>query len=229
MSEGFNIIRYLAFEINKDCENCKNHVGECPISHPDRYKYSTSEISISDSHILKFWRWCKGKGFRGIILWHMYNEPVLVIDRIRELMKIMKKEDSFQPFQMTTSIKGDYSDFDIVKISDYEHGTELDRRIETNEGEGKSYGEMPKTGLCGRGKGFELQIDYYGNWCLCCGDWTCEESVGSICNTDWDVLYNRWNKKRKAIQWHDEESYNALPRLCRSCLDKNTLSWKGGI
>jgi len=90
MSEGFNIIRYLAIEINKDCKNKAMHVGKCPISHPDRYKYSTSDIRISDPHILMFWRWCRSQGFRGIVMWHMYNEPVLVIDRIRKLMKIMK-------------------------------------------------------------------------------------------------------------------------------------------
>ena len=226
---SFNIIRYLAFEINKECKNWNLHKGKCPISHPDRYKYSTSNVPISDLCILEFWRWCRARGFRGIVMWHMYNEPVLVIDRIRELMYEMKKEDHFQPFQMTTSIKGDYSDFDIVKISDYDNGMELDRRIETNMGEGKPYRDMPKAGLCGRGKGFELQIDYYGNWCLCCGDWTCEESVGSIVNSDWETLRRRWEEKRNRIQWHDETTYNALPRLCRSCLDKNTLSWKGGI
>ncbi len=162
-------------------------------------------------------------------MWHMYNEPVLVLDRIRNLMKIMKNQDPFQPFQMTTSVLGEYPDFDIVKISDYSTDFGLDNRIETNHGEGKPYKNMPQSGLCGRGKGFEIQIDYFGNWCLCCGDWTCEESVGSICNTNWEVLYERWEKKRNTIQWHDEKTYNALPRLCRSCLEKNTLSWKGGI
>ena len=226
---SFNIVRYLAFEINRTCPNYELHRGKCPISHPDRYKYSTSLNPITDGEIIQFWEWSRTKGFRGIILWHMYNEPVIFLDRIKSLMRIMKKRDPFQPFQLTTGIKGKYPDFDIVKISDYDNGAELDNRIETVVGDGKPYSEMPKHGLCGRGKGFEIQIDYFGNWCLCCGDWTCEEAIGNIHNENWNVLYKKWDIKRMTIQWNDEESYNALPRLCRSCLDKNTLSWKGGI
>jgi hypothetical protein len=93
----------------------------------------------------------------------MYNEPVLVLGRIRFLMKVMREEDPSQPFQLTTSVQGEYPDFDIVKISD-EDMSKMDNRIETNIGEGKPYRDMPKSGLCGRGKGFELQIDYFGNW-----------------------------------------------------------------
>lgn len=225
-----NIIRYLSFEINRECNNFLIHKGRCPISHPERYQFSTSSSVLEDSDILDFWRWCRGKGFRGIILWHMYNEPVLVLDRVRSLMKVMKAEDPFQPFQLTTSIPGEYSNFDIVKVSDYASGLELDNRIETNEGEGKPYWDMSKSGWCARGKGWEIPIDNFGNWCLCCGDWRCEESVGSILNTDWEILYKLWDEKRKRIQWNDEKTYNALPRLCRTCLDKNpSLPRTGGI
>ena len=225
-----NTIRYLTFEINRVCPNIKMHTDRCPIGHPERYKFSTSNIIISDSIILDFWRWCRTKGFRGIILWHMYNEPILVLPRIRVLKQQIKIEDPFQPFQLTTSIKGDYSDFDIVKISDYEGGAQLDNRIETNTGEGKLYSEMSERGWCGRGSGWEILIDNFGNWCLSCGDWRCEEAIGSICNTDWEILYTRWMEKRARIRWYDEGTYRALPRMCRACLDKNpTLSRQGGI
>lgn len=227
---SFNIIRYLVFEINRECPNRDLHKGICPISHPDRYKFSTSNSIIRDSDIIGFWRWCRTKGFRGIILWHIYNEPVLEIDRIRNLMKLMKDEDPFQPFQITTSVLGEYPDFDIVKLSDYSTGLKMDDRIKINDGEGKLYRDMPKYGWCARGKGWEIPIDNFGNWCLCCTDWMCEESVGSILNTDWEILYQRWDEKRKTIQWNNEETYNALPRLCRCCLDKNpTLSIRGGV
>lgn len=225
-----NTIRYLTFEINRNCGNAGIHSGKCPISHPERYKFSRSSIELTDKIILGFWRWCKRKGFRGIILWHMYNEPVFMLDRIRNLMRLMKLEDRFQPFQLTTSIPGDYSEFDIVKISNYENGVKLDNRIETNEGEGKPYQDVPSRGWCGRGLGWEILIDNFGNWCLCCGDWRCEESVGSICNTDWKILYDLWEEKRVRIKWSNEETYINLPRLCRACLDKNpSLSSQGGI
>lgn len=228
--EGLNIIRLLEFEINKECPYWNDHIGKCPISHPDRYKFSTCKSTLTDSDIIKFWVWLRRRGFRGIVLWHNYNEPVLVLKRILFLMKWMKKLDPNQPFQLTTSIPGDYPDFDIVKISDYGNGLQLDNRIETCAGEGKPYSEVPKKGWCGRGRGWEIPIDIFGNWGLCCGDWTCEESFGSILDTDWDVIYNRWNEKRKKLWWNDEVSYNALPRLCRACMDKNpSLRTQGGI
>jgi hypothetical protein len=230
MGDSLNTIRYLSFEINNACPNAALHEGKCPISHPDRYKFSKSNTKISDSLIIEFWRWTKTKGFRGIILWHMYNEPVLVLARIMHLMHVMKEEDPFQAFQLTTSIEGDYKEFDIVKISDYTNGFRLDKRIEAAKGDGKAYDEMPKKGWCGRGLGWEIPIDYYGNWCLCCGDWCCEEAVGSICTDDWEYMLMRYFNKRKRIKWNDESSYYRMPRLCRSCLDKNpTLSKRGGI
>jgi hypothetical protein len=228
--EGLNIIRIIQFEVGRECPNYMVHKGRCPISHPDRYKFSTSNEVILDSDIIGFWRWVRERGFRGVIQWHNYNEPVLQLDRIRNLMKEIRSEDKYQPFQLTTSINGEYSDFDLVKISDYGNGHPLDNRIETSVGEGKPYEEMTKKGVCYRGRGWELPIDNFGNWGLCCGDWTCEESFGSILNTDWDILYNRWNGKRKKIWWNDKETYNILPRLCRACMDKNpTLRTQGGI
>ena len=76
---SLNIIRYLTFEISRTCLNAKMHAGKCPFSHPERYKFSQSKVEITDKTVLGFWRWCKRQGFRGIILWHMYNEPVMVI------------------------------------------------------------------------------------------------------------------------------------------------------
>ena len=225
-----NVIRYLTFEINQTCPNTALHMGKCPISHPERYKFSTSNKLLSKDIIMEFWRWSRYKGFRGIVLWHMYNEPVLVLEEIRKLMKLMRLEDIYQPFQLTTSIEGDYSDFDIVKFSDYNSGLELDNRIQTRDGHGKPYSEMPIKGWCARGLGWEIPIDNYGNWCLCCNDWRCEESIGNIHYEDWNNLYFLWKEKRVRIRWYDKISYSSLPRMCRACLDKNpSISKRGGI
>lgn len=225
-----NTLRYLTFEINRTCRNSEVHSDKCPISHVERYKFSTSCTSINDPIIIGFWRWCRKKGFRGIVLWHMYNEPVLSLPRVLGLMKIMKEEDNFQPFQLTTSIEGDYKDFDIVKFSDYKNGVQLDDRILTNEGEGKNYNQMPQKGWCARGLGWEIPIDNFGNWCLCCNDWRCEEAIGNIFDTDWEFLYMRYKAKKKRFRWHDSQSYYNMPRMCRACLDKNpSLTKSGGI
>lgn len=227
-----NILRYLSFELSRTCPFVYAHREKCPVGHPERYLYSKGkEKTLDDGVIFSFWSWAREKGFRGIVLWHMYNEPALEISRIRRLMAQMKKKDPFQPFQLTTSLPGDYSDFDIVKVSSYKEGTlGMDNRLETCRGEGKPYKDMPREGLCGRGLGWEVPIDYYGNWNLCCNDWRCEEAIGNILLDDWELLLLHWNEKRKTIRWKDEESYSRLPRMCRSCMDLNPeLSKRGGI
>jgi hypothetical protein len=131
---------------------------------------------------------------------------------------------------LTTSIPGNYSEFDIVNVSEYENGAQLDKRIQSAEGEGKPYSEMPPVGKCGRGLGWEIPIDNFGNWCLCCNDWRCEESFGSIMTSPWELPYARYLAKRRQIRWNDEASYNGLPRMCRACLDVNpSLSKRGGV
>ncbi len=224
------ILRYLSFEINRTCSLAAEH-PKCPISNPNRYKFSASKIPINDSLIYFFWRYAKSKGFRGMVMFHYLNEPTEVLDRIHAIMDRMLAEDPHQAFQITTNdMSADVSRFDIVKKSDYELGVFHDDRILTITGEGKPYSQMPERGLCGRGKGWEIIIDYFGNWLLCCNDFQCEEAVGSINHTPWEDLYAAWKAKSALIQWSNEDEYNDLPRMCRSCLDKNpTLSHRGGV
>ncbi len=228
-----NILRYLTFEISHTCNLSHLH-ALCPISHPSRYLYGNKRYTLTDDIILKFWDWSTTlHGFRGIILWHMYNEPTHVLPRIRNLMRQMKMVDKFQPFQLTTNSGPNIEGFDILKDSDYDHAPNdggLDNRIASAEGEGKPYSAMPPVGRCARGLGWEVPIDNHGNWCLCCNDWRCEESVGNIFVDDWEMLYTRWKEKARTIRWTDKNTYNRLPRMCRSCMDVNpNLRTSGGV
>lgn len=162
----------------------------------------------------------------------MYNEPALILNRIYGLMEEIRREDKHQPFQLTTGMLLQADGFDIFKFSDYgQNGTsEMDNRLLTNVGEGKPYSQMPKRGWCGRGLGWEIPIDYYGNWCLCCNDWRAECAVGSIMEDSWESLYVRWKDLSKTIRWSNQNEYELLPRMCRACLDVNpSLHKSGGV
>ena len=218
---SLRLMRYLSFEINHICDLSKVHV-KCPSGHPERYLFGSKDRALTDDIILGFWRWCRySMDFHGIILWDMYNEPTLSMDRILNLMVLMKRADPGQPFQLFTNKRPDPSladEFDLVKFTDYGAGKELDDRLLLAKAEGKPYAEMQRTGWCGRCFGWTLNIDNYGNWCLCCQDWRCEEAVGNIFTDDWYELFDRFKQKSRNLRWHDEESYNALPRMCRACL-----------
>ncbi len=226
-----NIIRYMSFEVNRDCPLAQVHAEKCPVGHPERNLFSLSKKPIDDMLIWDFWRWSKTKGFRGIILFHLYNEPALVMPRIKILMGYIKKQDPFQAFQLNSAVIQADPEFDIVKFGDYKNnGPEtLDNRLLTNRGDGKPYEEMPRMGFCGRGMYWEIPIDNYGNWCLCCNDWRNEESIGNIHDTDkWEELYKKWKEKSQGLRWSNKVSYNNLPRMCRSCFDLNPTLYRLG-
>jgi hypothetical protein len=215
--------QYLTFEINPTCNLAQLH-PKCPINDPDRYGFGETEHALTDDLIVTFWLWCRGQGFDGIILWHLYNEPTLALTRIRTLQKRMQAIEPSQRFHLWTnapkslSLKG----FDHVQLTDYREvrPDALDNRRASVTGEGKPYAKVTPSGSCGRGAGWELIIDHHGNWILCCNDWRCEESVGNIFNEDWPVLLARYEQKARIV-WNDEASYQALPRLCRACIDVN--------
>lgn len=206
---------------------------QCPSGHPIRYKYSKSDKPIDDLLIISFWEWCTYKHyFRGILNWNGYNEPTMVIDRIVNLLHYMRKIDRGLPAQIVTNDDKFQSDeFEIIKRSRYgAGGTRLcdDRRPQFDNrlaaaigGEGKPYSQMAPFGRCVRGMGWEVMIDYYGNWCLCCADFSCEEAFGNIWKDDWDEIYEIASEKYRKICWTNEAEYNALPRLCRACLSVN--------
>jgi hypothetical protein len=220
MADNLSVMRYLTFEITDKCNLGDVHT-KCPNSHPDRYRYGYTEKKIDNDLILDFWRWAQTRYFRGIVMFHGYCEPTLEIKRIRDLMVRMRQEDPGQPFQLFSSNDKHFSGFDLFKFTNYKNGKELDDRILTVNGAGKPYGEMQKSGWCGRCYGWELFIDYHGNWNLCCNDWRNEESVGNLFKDDWDRMFLKFLHKSKNIRWDDERSYLSLPRMCRSCLDKN--------
>ena len=223
-----NVQRYLTFELGRACPFALTHT-KCPIGHPERYRFGQQTQALSDDLIFRFWHWARyDRDFRGIIMWHAYNEPYLQLARIRELMVTIKSYDSGQPFQLFTAIRPDVPGFDLIKFTDYDAGKELDDRILSAAGEGKPYEAMQPAGWCGRGWGWELLIDYYGNWCLCCNDWRCEEAIGNIWTDDWDDLLQRYAEKAKRLRWRDRATYEALPRMCRACLDVNPNLHRSG-
>ena len=230
-TRSLNTTRYLTFEISTTCDMAHLH-SRCPIGHPERYLYGNRTYTLSDNMIFDFWAWARySRNFRGIIMWHSYNEPTLSITRIRTLMERIKRHDAHQPFLLITNVPpGDpkADGFDMVKHSDYDPDDpgfsravngELDHRIDNRTGKGKPYSAMQPRGWCGRAWGWELLIDHHGGWNLCCADWRNEEAIGNIHTDDWPELLARYEDKARNIRWKDEASYNALPRLCRACLD----------
>jgi hypothetical protein len=223
--DGLMIItRYLSFEINRDCDLAAAHWGRCPNSHPHRYINSKSTEPLTDKMVIGFYRWCKEKhNFRGIVNWNGYNEPSLAWEHISDLMRQMRMIDPVQPFQIVTNnLTMDFPGVDIVTRSYYaQEPLPLDNRVQAIYGEGLPYEQAYSWGQCARGQGWEIVIDYYGNWLLCCNDWRNEESFGCIYDSDLELLFKAWKAKGSTIKWWDKDTWDGLPRMCRSCISTN--------
>lgn len=215
-------LRYLTFEVNDTCNMAHVH-PKCPVSDEERYKFGDRSHVLTNDDIVEFWWWCRRRGFTGSVLWHLYNEPTLVLERIRALQLAMHNIVPDQHFHIWTNSPVRLVGFHHVQHTNYAvvRPDDLDNRRASTSGEGRPYADMQPSGRCGRSFGWEVIIDYHGNWLLCCNDWRCEESSGNILiGEPWCDILARFTAKSE-IAWSDAQSYAALPRMCRSCMDVN--------
>lgn len=217
-------VAYLSFEVNNTCNLADAHCSKCPIRHPMRYRRSVERRPIHPDLIIRFWEWARfTKHFDGVVNWNLYNEPSLAIDAIRTCMAAMRSRHPGQRFLIITNSNKPFDDADQVLRTQYgkDGGLHLlDDRMKAESGDGNYQGP----GCCHRGLGFEVVIDHYGNWCLCCNDWQNELSLGNIHTDDADSLYLKWKVSMRLYRWTDESQFNALPRWCRRCLSVCDLS-----
>lgn len=224
--------RYLTFEVNSECRLAQIH-PRCPVSDPDRYLYGPTDRVLDDDSIVSFWRWTRVQGFNGVILWHLYNEPALSLDRITSVMARMRQENPTLRSHLWTavpSVKRDQSHlFEHIELTDYRvvRPDDLDRRRFARGSEG-DYARSHATGCCTRDKDWELIIDNHGNWLACCSDWQAEGSVGNIFRHEWSDLLCAY-EVRSRIEWRDRETFEALPRMCRGCITDNPLLHRSAL
>jgi hypothetical protein len=215
-------LKYLTFEINKTCNLTKVH-DKCPINDPERYKFGNTQYELDEDIIHAFWTVCVSRGFRGIVLWHLYNEPTQKLVEIQRMLARMRKDIPDQRSHLwTNSPNAKPEGFDHIELTDYRviRPQELDSRRTTVEGEG-DYTLAPQNGVCGRSKNWEIIIDFHGNWITCCNDWRCEGSLGNLFTHPWTQLFQAY-EKRAVVQWGNETSFNAMSRMCRACVTYNT-------
>jgi hypothetical protein len=227
-----NALRNLSFEIGTECDRTVDH-PQCPINHPERYKYGDLTRPLSNELLIEFWKWARAKGFRGYVEFGGYNEPTLYLKRANTIVDMVRTIDPNQPFKLYTNhypLLTSLARFDVIRVTCYDADQALDDRRLTTVGEGKKYGELPKSGWCGHGYLWEIYIDFFGNWLMCCNDWRCEESFGNLYTHDWDEMLQRYEERTQTLYWDSEATYNALPRLCRACLDKcYSLHYSGSM
>jgi MoaA/NifB/PqqE/SkfB family radical SAM enzyme len=228
-----NKLQVLSFEIGSECNLTKQH-QKCPIN---TRVYNTEYGKLTTEIIVITIKEAEKLGFQGHVAFHFYNEPLLYIDKIKEV--ITAKPDSkyllwTNGLLLKTKIEENdiLNYFDKVFITCYykdkmEHflqlkqhygnieiaSWELDNRMEIYSN------DYTNIVGCKRAQ-FELPIDHYGNLHLCARDWKNTHKLGNIINDSLtDIIYNQpYQTALKSITRRTLDRDNC-PDVCKSCDD----------
>jgi len=213
-------IRYLCFELRPGCNMTDVHPW-CPSS----CRELLPGLLIEDSTIESFASACTRRGFKGMIGFHYYSEPMLDIDRILAFMQrcpqyryvlwtnglllTEQSRDWLECFeQVSISL---YSQQEAIRILPIINGLSNcvandaphDRRIDLYDA------EIQSPGGCIRPRTIEIPVDAWGRLHLCCSDYDAHVDIASIVTDDHDYCINRY-----------------LQEAQRAAVGQQTLCWK---
>jgi hypothetical protein len=235
-------VKYLSFEINDICNLTDQH-PQCP-RNSKRFENSESEQPITVDDIVKFYRYCADThGFKGLVNFHYYNEPLCTKEKIIEIIDRLP-DARFSLWTNGLLLSGDYRKnvflkaFDDVMITIYPYAnlTTLanirlhypnvrfqEAHLDNRKDEDIKTEFNPCITKCAR-PDWELIIDYYGNGHVCCGDWKAEMKIGNILNMDYNEFIRNWKSWRDTLskEWN-EETYKFLPEICKICLARTPI------
>ena len=221
----------LSIEIGTGCNLAKTHTA-CPSAHPDRYRHLDTTRKMSDDMIVEIVRQMhRDFGFRGLVAWHYYNEPLCQRERMFRLMDRLDCEVPEARFCLWTNgtllprrLKP-FARFERIVVTDYGNLSVrrvralvavnpnvqvcrwgLDNRLEME-------GDASRGG-CGR-MFTEFVVDTYGNVHLCCYDWKGNGSPGNVHRSPLKELVARWQRIRDAVAF--QPMLKHAPPVCHRC------------
>lgn len=224
----------LSIEITTEC-NLANEHARCPNRSVNRYRRLDTQRRLDDPTIVGIVRrMYREFGFRGLVAWHYYCEPLCERERMFGLMGQIGRhvpearfllwtngtlfDDNLEPFKAFERIViTDYGSLNmplVERLVDQQpgvsvHAWQLDGRLEV-------IGNVTTT-PCGR-MFAEFVIDAFGNVHLCCFDWEGRSCLGNVNYVGIDVIVERWTAIRSAISGQAMPS--TAPDVCLRCIHK---------
>ena len=227
----------LSFEICPTCNMQKEHV-ECPIN---KRFYADTRYSLDVDIVAESIKRARKLGFKGMVAFHYYNEPLIQLNKILKIMDIVPEQDfliwtnallldrdisknkflkRFKCVCITSYNPNDIpffealaDEYDNIAIFDWE----LDDRLEI-------YRSTKNNILACKRPLFEIPVDYHGNIHLCCMDWNNQFKIGNIFDTPLDdiVCSNEYQKLMQQSRKRLLE--DSSPEICKKC-DKVWVSY----
>ena len=223
------LTQFLIFEVPGECNLGEKHPW-CPHAHPARFANSTGRRPLTDDQIAAMARAAyTDLGFRGLVGWHYYNEPLLAWDRLKPLMARIRSETPAARFVLWTNgqalpaDRAELAAFDTVNITQYPPVADTGpisravrilhlRPVTPDARLNPVKRDSPAT--CRR-MFVELIIDHYGEVHICCQDWRRECAVGNVHDTPLAEIVARWNAIRATMT--GPAMLPASPAVCRTC------------
>ena len=216
--------QFLIFEVGTKCN--LNH-QQCPCYAEDRYAGVDTSTELTDEMIVDIAVKMYGKlGFRGLIGWHYYNEPMVYRERVRRLMGMIKERVPEARFILWTNgqlLNGhnDLAGFEMVRITDYEgknygwtveaapdvhvNRWKLDKRLNAES--------KPNEARCRR-MFTEFVVDFYGNVHACCIDWRGQIKIGNVCKDPIEDVVDKFIDIRMSMAYTMDSD---TPDVCKKC------------
>lgn len=224
-----NLTQVLILEISPRCNLAHEH-PECPTSSAERWAGLDVSNCLDEITIYCIVRRAyEDLGFRGLVGFHYYNEPLLSRDILFPLMRRIRQRLPQARFMLWTN--GTQLDkcsdeelalFEQAYVSNYHrlNLARIERLIPNTQVLDGSLDDrltcdwdQYTTGPCYR-PFLEWIVDYHGNCHLCCYDWRGRACVGNVFNNDLAVLVQRRQSIRDAMIG---EMGDDTPRTCLGC------------
>jgi radical SAM protein with 4Fe4S-binding SPASM domain len=166
-------------------------------------------------------------GFRGIVGWHYYNEPLMAKERIIKLSHEIIRRVPRARFVLWTNgelIRPEWKELGIfheIRVTNYSHRNwdflkelvpsvtvnnwELDGRLEL--------GGQESSDRCMR-MFSEFIVDFYGNVHICCMDWKGEVKMGNVYTAPLEQIVEKFSVDRRTMM---NGMTLSTPSFCRRC------------
>src|SRR5512139_288784 len=225
-------LQAIDFEVSPGlCALSKVHAGICPISDPQRWDFVDISQPMTDESIIEACDVAYHElGFRGWVLWHFYNDPILSLPRLEKLIPRLKErvpEARTGLFTAGEPMPKDLSRllvFDKIWLRNYrgndtseiqkvhplvlvDSAPVLDARMTTPP-------KLNNQKRCRR-MWDEMIFDYYGNSHICTGDWQGHVKIGNLADTPFRTIVDQYMEIRDAIA--QEPMAPGAPAFCQNC------------
>lgn len=221
-------LQFLIFELAPRCGLASRH-ALCPVRDPRRWRDLDTRRRLDDDTIVECARRAYAElGFRGLVGFHFYNEPLESKARMLRLIRRIREAVPASRFVLWTNgvlvepPASDLSTFDQIWVSNYESRDfsflrSVTRKlvvIDPHLDGRRDLPANPSRRPCYRPY-VELIVDAFGNTHVCSIDWQGRASPGNVHAIDFEILVERHVAIRDSIgRWRMRAD---APAACLAC------------